>query len=161
MTFWPKDEEMDTEIEENRLVCARFDDFDRDEAGWDEIWEGLYAILISHKEGVRAAFSLDPRKSVLFSTFPDLLWAACDPQLPIVYSPVFREFGYPVFDGGPASSTMAFDPWTGKALPPSVRDAYFDEAEKLLGQDVGILDDELDTLPEAFRGEAWWIERGL
>jgi hypothetical protein len=31
----------------------------------------------------------------------------------------------------------------------------------LLGQEVGVLDDALDTLPQAFRGEAWWIERGL
>jgi hypothetical protein len=42
-----------------------------------------------------------------------------------------------------------------------VRDAYFEEAEKLLGQEVGVLDEALDTLPLAFRGEAWWIERGL
>jgi hypothetical protein len=61
----------------------------------------------------------------------------------------------------PAVTAIDFDPWTGTPLPPSVRDAYFEEAEKLLGQEVGVLDDALDTLPQAFRGEAWWIERGL
>ena len=110
---------------------------------------------------MRDLFGLDPRKSVLFTEHPDLLWAACDPQKPIVYGPTFREFGYPVFDGGPAIATMAFDPWTGQALPPSVRDAFFDEAEKRLGHEVGLFDAELKTLPEAFHGEQWWIERGL
>ncbi|MHA1517692.1 MAG: DUF6980 family protein [Alphaproteobacteria bacterium] len=98
---------------------------------------------------------------MLFDTFPDLLWAACDPQQPVVYSPVFREFGMPVFDGGLASTTIGFDPWTGKALPASIRDAHFDAAEKIFGHEVGILDDELDTRPEAFRGECCLIERGL
>ena len=50
---------------------------------------------------------------------------------------------------------------TGAPLSPSVRDAYFAAAEKLLGHEVGLLDDALDTLPDAFRSEAWWIERGL
>lgn len=161
MTFWLTDDEMDQEVAANLKACAHFDGFDRDEAGWNEIWDGLYAMLVERKDGVRAAFGLDPRKSTLFEAHPHLLWAACDPQQPISYSPVFREFGFPVFDGGPAVAAIAFDPWTGTPLPPSVRDAYFEEAEKLLGQDVGVLDEALDTLPPAFRGEAWWIERGL
>ena len=161
MTFPLSDEEMDREIEVNRTACVRFDGFDRDEDGWDEIWEGMFALLIDQKNGVRKAFDLDPRKSVLFPTFPELLWATCDPQLPFIYSPVFREFGTPVFDGRPAMTTMRFDPWTGNVLPPSVRDAYFGEAEKLLGCEVGIFDDDLDTVPDAFNSEVWWIEKGL
>jgi uncharacterized protein DUF6980 len=160
VTFRLTNEQMDSEIAANLAACTHYDGFDRDEAGWDEIWDGLYAMLIERKDGVRTLFGLDPRKSALFAEFPDLLWAACDPQQPILYSPAFREFGFPVFDGGPAYITMSFDPWTGKKLPCSVRDAYFAEAEKILGP-VGILDDALDTLPPAFRGEAWWVERGL
>jgi hypothetical protein len=56
-------------------------------------------MLVERKDGVRAVFGLDPRKSTLFEAHPHLLWAACDPQQPIFYSPVFREFGFPVFDG--------------------------------------------------------------
>ncbi|GFO83191.1 MAG: hypothetical protein A49_28180 [Methyloceanibacter sp.] len=56
---------------------------------------------------------------------------------------------------------MRFDPWTGKELPSSVRDAFFEEAEKILGHEVGVLDDELDTLPGAYQGETWWVEKGL
>ena len=161
MAFRQTDQAMDSEIEANRAACAHYDGFDRDEAGWDEIWEGLFAIMVARKGGVRSTFGLDPRKSSLYDAFPNLLWAACDPQLPIIYSPVFREFGMPVFDGGPAKNTIRFDPYTGKALPSSVRDAYFDVAEEILGHEVALLDDELDTLPPAFRGEQWWIERGL
>lgn len=159
--FWLTDEEMDKEIEVNRLACQRFDNFDPDEDGWSEIWEGVFAILTEHMEEVREVFELDPRKSALFSDYPDLLWAACDPQQPVIYSPVFREFGMPVFDGGPAMTTLRFDPWTGKPLPRSVRDAFFEEAEKILGRDVGVLDEELDTLPPVYQSEAWWIEKGL
>lgn len=159
--FWLSDKEMDEEIEANRQVCDRLDDFDLDEEGWDEIWEGVFTILCQHLQEVREQLDLDPRKSSLFSQFPDLLWAACDPQQPIIYSPAFREFGMPVFDGGPAMTTLKFDPWTGKELPASVRDAFFDEAEKILGKDIGILDEEIDDLPAEFHSEAWWMERGL
>jgi hypothetical protein len=155
------DTQIAAEVEANLRACARFDGFARDEAAWDDIWEGLYALLASWKRDVREAFGLDPRRSSLFGDYPQLLRAACDPQQPVLYSPRFREFGLPVFDGGPALSVIDFDPWTGKALPPSVRDAYFAEAEKLLGREVGLLDDATGTLPKDFRGEVWWIERSL
>ena len=90
MSFRLTDDQIAREVAANLSACARLDGFDRDGAGWDDIWEGLYAILVDHKRGVRAAFGLDPRKSVLFAAFPDLLWAACDPQQPILYAPVFR-----------------------------------------------------------------------
>jgi hypothetical protein len=147
MKSWLTDHEIEKKVAANLRACERFDGFERDEGGWDEIWEGLYA--------------LDLRRSVRFAEFPHLLLAACDPQQPIVYAPVFCEFGYTVFDGGPSCTTMPFDPWTGKVLPASVRDAFFAEAEKRLGPGIGLLDDALDTLPEEFRGEAWWISRGL
>ncbi len=159
--FWMTDEEMDTEIEANRAACQPFQNYDRDEDGWDEIWGGVFAILVEHIAEVREVFDLDPRKSILFNDFPDLLWAACDPQEPVIYSPVFREFGMPVFDGCPSMTTLRFDPWSGKPLPASVRDAFFDEAEKILGHEVGVLDEELDTLPASYQSEAWWIEKGL
>mgnify|MGYP001548297233 FL=1 len=159
--FWLTDEEMDKEIEVNRLACQRFDNFDPDEDGWSEIWEGVFAIHTEHMEEVRDVFKLDPRKSALFSDYPDMLRAACEPQQTVIYSPVFRELGMPEFDFGPAMTTLRFDPWTGQPLPRSVRDPYFEEAEKILGRDVGVLDEELDTLPAAYQSEAWWIEKGL
>ena len=159
--FWLTDDEMDSEIESNRAACKHFQNYDRDEDGWDEIWEGVFAILVEHMAEVREVFDLDPRKSKLFNEFPELLWAACDPQQPVIYSPVFREFGMPVFDGGPAMTTLRFDPWTGRPLPESVRDAFFDAAEKIIGHEVGVLDEELDRLPAEYQSEAWWIEKGL
>lgn len=159
--FWLTDEELQKEVEANLRSCRRVQELDRNGAGWGGTWEGVYTILVDHKSGVLKAFDLDPRRSVLFDEFPQLLWAACDPQQPIVYSPVFREFGMPVFDGGLSYAMFRFDPWTGKALPASVRDAFFDEARKLLGADVGLLDEALEALPEEFRSETWWINRGL
>jgi hypothetical protein len=155
------EEQIAQEVEANLAAVERLAEFHRDEAAWEEIWEGLFAIVTGYKAAVHRAFGLDPRRSVLYAEFPDLLWSACDPQQPITYDPVFREFGIPVFDGGPSQMTLSFDPWTGRALPGSVRDAYFDEAEKRFGPDVGILDDILDTLPQEFRSEAWWIARDL
>lgn len=159
--FWLSDAQMNEQIAANLRACAHFDTLELDEAASKKVWDGLYAILVERKRAVRRLFGLDPRRSVLFAEFPELLWAACDPQIPIVYSPVMREFGTSVFDGGPSYTLMQFDPWTGKVLPPSLRDAYIAEAATLLGREVGILDEALEDLPEEFRGEDWWIARGL
>jgi hypothetical protein len=159
--LWLADEELDTENEANRAAWQRFQNYDRDEEGWDEIWEGVFAILVEHIAEVREVFDLDPRKSQLFNDFPDLLCAACDAQQPVIYSPVFRGFGMPVFHGGPSMTTLRFDPWTGKPLPESLRDAFFDEAEKIIGHELGVLAEELDSLPAAYQSDAWWIEKGL
>jgi hypothetical protein len=59
VTFWLIDEQMDQDIVANR-VCARSQDFDRGEAEWDEIWEGVFAILVDRKGGVQRAFGLEP-----------------------------------------------------------------------------------------------------
>ncbi len=159
--FCLTDEEISERAAANLRACERLNPLELDEAGWEKVWDGLYTILVDYKREVRELFSLDPRRSVLFAEFPDLLWSACDPQLPIVYAPSFREFGAPVFDGGPSYMSLRFDPWTGKALPSSVRDAYFAEAEARLGGKVGLLEEKLGSLPDEFRGERWWIERGL
>lgn len=152
MAFQLADEQMQQGIEANRIACARHHNFARDDANLD-------AIVIGHKNGVRAVFDLDKRRSVLLDTFPDLLWTTYDPQQPVVYSPVFREFGMSVFNGGPEFSMIGFDPRIGKPLPAPVLGAYLDAGEEILQYEVGILDDELATLRAGFRGEQWWIER--
>ncbi|GFO83190.1 MAG: hypothetical protein A49_28170 [Methyloceanibacter sp.] len=55
--FWLSDEEMDEQIEANRLACQRLDDFDRDDDDWDEIWDGVFAILAEHLGEVREALT--------------------------------------------------------------------------------------------------------
>lgn len=144
----------------NLRACDEYASLDLGEKGWEQVWSGLYAIMCDSKRQVRRAFELDPTRSQLYGQFPELLRWACDPQLPISYSPSFREFGVNVFDGGPATQGFSHDPFSGRALPSSVRDAWFKTVETLLGREVGILD-ELPDLPAELDGEEWWIKRGL
>jgi hypothetical protein len=125
---------------------------DYDEAGWEQVWTGMFAFLCSHKTSVKEAFGFDCRQSILHSHYPRLLEFACDPQIPIVYSPALREFGVIVFDGGPAKQGLEFDPWTGKVLPKSLRDEWFSAVEAL-GLDPW---NEETKVPARFNDETWW-----
>ena len=142
---------MMNEIERNLRAYEEYISIDHDEAGWRPVWDRLFAILCSYKSPVKEAFGLDPRKSILYTDFPELLKSVCDPQLPTVYFPKLREFGLVVFDGG-AFQLISFDPWSGKPLPKSLRKTWFDHFEGL-----GIeLWEELEKVPEPYKDETWW-----
>ena len=108
---------------------------------------------------------------------PDALRAALDEErIVLTYSPRFREcnivsiargslrqWGY---EKGPGESalggrTMDFCPWTGKPLPGSLRDEWFDVIWDELG--IGDFDifSPIDQLPEELLSEEWWIRRGI
>jgi hypothetical protein len=53
---------------------------------------------------------------------------------------------------------LRFCPFTGKALPGSLRNRFFDEIEKL-GLVDGLAD--IERAPAEFQSETWWIARGL
>ena len=93
--------------------------------------------------------------SVLEAEFPELFERVRDDETAITYSPSTREFGVPVLDGGCSCIGIRFDPWTGRKLPDSLRDRLCDELEAMG------LDFFSEERPEAFRSEAWWLERGL
>ena len=97
--------------------------------------------------------------SVLAKDFPELFARVGDDETAIIYWPKYREFGIPVLDGGPSIISISHDPFSGKALPPSVRDEWFATVEKLLGRPYG--DPQEPPLPDEFASEAWWIARGL
>ncbi|MFG2818157.1 DUF6980 family protein [Kitasatospora sp. NPDC048365] len=71
------------------------------------------------------------------------------PDALVAYSAKFREYGLPVRDGGTSRVGIAFCPWCGHALPPSQRDRWFAELEKL-----GI-DPWEDELPDGFEDGRW------
>ncbi|KQM37564.1 hypothetical protein ASE59_13815 [Sphingomonas sp. Leaf10] len=50
---------------------------------------------------------------------------------------------------GSARQCLFYCPWCGEKLPPSQRNAWFEKVETLGFDPWG------DTLPEAFRSEAW------
>lgn len=73
----------------------------------------------------------------------------------ILCAPAFREFSIPHEDGL-SSYTLNHCPITGQALPPSLREAWFDrlEAEGLIPAD-GVMPPDF-VAPEPHLTDAWW-----
>jgi hypothetical protein len=76
------------------------------------------------------------------------------PDMVIVYSPHWNEFGLPIHDGGASKVTIFYCPFCGVRLPESKRDLWFENLETL-----GISPLE-DDIPEKFRSDAWWRVSG-
>lgn len=80
-----------------------------------------------------------------------------DPELsldvPLHYSPRFREYGIKILDGGSSNLRIHFCPWCGQKLPNSLRDEWYDELERI-GIDPGA-----DEIPEEFSEDTWWRKR--
>lgn len=87
----------------------------------------------------------------------DDLWDC--PDVLVVHTPKFREYGIPVRDGldstAPSKVTIQFCPWCGAEFPPSMRDVWFAELERL-----GI-DPAEDEVPAEFHSQEWLVRRGL
>lgn len=76
---------------------------------------------------------------------------ADDPDVIIVYSAKFDEYGIPVKDGGSSYIEIHYCPWCGKKLPESKRDEWFDELEKR-----GYHDPFNSEIPEEFQSDKWY-----
>ncbi len=74
----------------------------------------------------------------------------------IVYSPRFRRFGISVLDGGSSVVAIKYCPWTGKKLPESLGNAWFDVLESM-----GIEEPDDPRILAEFFSEEWWIKREL
>jgi hypothetical protein len=72
-----------------------------------------------------------------------------DPRVPVAYLPNLREYALLV-DGGPELQVIEHCPWCGAALPPSLRDEFFERLEAMG------LDPEDSAVPLQFRSDAWW-----
>ncbi|CAL7959836.1 conserved hypothetical protein [Alphaproteobacteria bacterium] len=84
-----------------------------------------------------------------------------DPRDPIRYKPTFREY-YIYIHNSNNIITMEYCPWCGKKLPRILRVDYFDVLEREYGLDLAL--DEIKNnpkIPEEFRTDEWWKNRGL
>lgn len=73
----------------------------------------------------------------------------------LTYVPKFREFGLCILERGLLKRRNVFEqiffcPFTGKQLPDSLRDVWFEKLEALG------LEPESDNIPEDMRTERWW-----
>ena len=73
-----------------------------------------------------------------------------DSDVPITYTPKFREVGIRVLDGGDSTILLNFCPWSGNKLPESLRSEWFAELERR-----GI-DPHKDPIPPEFQTEQWY-----
>ena len=90
--------------------------------------------------------------------FPELFRLVDEPSVPVLYIPKMREFGIER-PGDESFQLIHYCPITGIKLPPSVRDTYFDEMERM---GVSVFDPGYaEKLPEEFFEEEWWRRRGL
>ena len=80
---------------------------------------------------------------------PDGLDHDC-PDVLIRYVLRFDEYGIIVHDGGSSKIAIHFCPWCGTQLPPSQRDRWFDEVEKLGIDPLG------DDIPTRYQSDAWY-----
>ena len=76
-----------------------------------------------------------------------------DEDVPVTYSPRFREYGLKILDGGSAKQLIDFCPWCGRRLPESLRDEWFEQLEHLG------LEPEDPEVPDDMKSDAWWRKR--
>jgi hypothetical protein len=70
----------------------------------------------------------------------------------IAYFPRFREYSILMIGGGPVRQLIAFCPWCGATLPPSLRKEWFAKIRSLG------LEPEDDRIPPELLTDAWWRE---
>lgn len=74
-----------------------------------------------------------------------------DPDIPLSYTPKFREIGIRVLDGGDSSILLLFCPWCGNKLPESLRSKWFAELERRHIDPYG------ENIPDEFLDERWFL----
>jgi hypothetical protein len=74
-------------------------------------------------------------------------------EIPIVYTPKFREYGVRVLDGGTSTIELLYCPWCGQKLPVSLRSRWFEELERRGIDPYG------SDVPAEFTDERWFANR--
>jgi hypothetical protein len=83
-----------------------------------------------------------------------MIKAIDDHDVPLIFVAKFREYGIQVRDGGASFQVLNFCPWCGTTLPPSLRDQWFDEMERIGADPL-----RPESIPEAYTDERWYSER--
>ncbi|MCI5048518.1 MAG: hypothetical protein MRY59_13540 [Aquisalinus sp.] len=93
--------------------------------------------------------------SILKKEFSLLFRFIEEDKVAIKYIPYHRSIYIKIPSSG-SLQEIHYCPWTGKKLPKSLSDEYFDQLDKL-----GIDSENLDEIPEEMKSEEWWIRLGL
>ncbi len=79
-----------------------------------------------------------------------MAWALSD-SVPVRYFDKLREYGIEIQDGGSSFLSLAFCPFCGSELPPSLRETWIDRLETL-----GLEAPFDDGVPSNMQSGAWW-----
>ncbi len=93
--------------------------------------------------------------SIYETEFPELFSFIHEGKVAVEYLERFREF-YIKLSTNSGLQLIHFCPWSGKPLPQSVRDQYFDILE-----DPELTPYAVRKLKQQMQDEAWWIAKGL
>lgn len=81
--------------------------------------------------------------------------ALCSCDLPIQYTPYFREYGLDYQDGGSSQQLIHYCPWCGHQFPTSLRNVWFERLETL-GLELGD-----SRIPAEMFTSQWWEDEKL
>lgn len=84
----------------------------------------------------------------IYKEFPEIFELIAHAEGSVCYVPHIREFGVTVLDGGSSKIRIFYCPVTGKKLPESLADQWFDRLEEL-----GL---EPEDAPPEMKSEDWW-----
>ena len=128
-----------------------------EERAWNENRDRHASVIAFHKKHVMEQLDLVPGKSVLFQKYNLLLRQACNPESVIVYDSALREFGM-METWVPAKVSIGYCPFTGKKLPTSLRDQWFDRVNATIGNEDWSIEQAKEQVPGKYFNEQWWIE---
>lgn len=83
---------------------------------------------------------------------PGMAHALGEDDIPVRYSPKWREWAIQFRSEPNAVVLIEFCPWCGEKLPASLRDAWFDRLEEL-----GILSPHDPSIPAQMLSDEWWM----
>lgn len=110
--------------------------------------------------------SIDPTTAIQrlrtlhdYALFPELFDWIADGAV-VYYEPALREFSVPNADGVSAH-LLRYCPLTGRRLPPSLRDEWFDALQAMGVLPVNEIPPTDFVAPPAYRSDGWWRDTDL
>ena len=76
-------------------------------------------------------------------------------ELPITYTPKYREYGIDYTDGSGSTQLINFCPWCGFRLPDKLSNEWFRSLESMG------LEPYESEIPQEYRSDDWWKKRKL
>lgn len=99
-------------------------------------------------DGAKGKLKDDKMTSKIRDEYPEIFELIENLEGSLRYTPHTREFGISVLDGGSSKIRIFYCPLTGKKLPASLSDQWFDRLDEL-----GL---EPEDAPPEMRSKDWW-----